>query len=62
MSMFSNWTVGRRLIAGFGLSALTLVLIAVVSYRNAHLLIENDALGGAQPSGPDRTRRPAVAS
>ena len=44
MSMFSNWTVGRRLVAGFGLSALTLVLVAVVSYRNANLLIENDAL------------------
>ena len=43
MSMFSNWTVGRRLVAGFGLSALTLVVIAVVSYRNAYLLIENDA-------------------
>lgn len=44
MSVFSNWTVGRRLIAGFGLSALTLVLVAVVSYRNANLLIENDSL------------------
>src|SRR5579863_5471140 len=44
MSVFSNWTVGRRLIAGFGLSALTLVLVAIVSYRNANLLIENDAL------------------
>jgi len=43
MSIFSNWTVGRRLVAGFGLSALTVVLIAVVSYRNAYLLIENDA-------------------
>ena len=43
MSVFSNWTVGRRLVAGFGLSALTLVLVAVVSYRNAYLLIENDA-------------------
>jgi methyl-accepting chemotaxis protein len=42
MSMFSNWTVGRRLVAGFGLSALTLVLIAVVTYRNAYLLIENN--------------------
>jgi methyl-accepting chemotaxis protein len=42
MSLFSNWTVGRRLVAGFGLSALTLMLVAVVSYRNAHLLIEND--------------------
>jgi methyl-accepting chemotaxis protein len=43
MSIFSNWTVGRRLVAGFGLSALTLIVVAVVSYRNAHLLIENDA-------------------
>jgi methyl-accepting chemotaxis protein len=42
MNMFSNWTVGRRLIAGFGLAALTLVLIAAVSYRNASRLIEND--------------------
>ncbi|MGA8613658.1 MAG: CHASE3 domain-containing protein [Xanthobacteraceae bacterium] len=44
MSIFSNWTVGRRLVAGFGLSALTLILVAVVSYRNAQLLIENNAL------------------
>jgi CHASE3 domain sensor protein len=44
MSLFSNWTVGRRLIAGFGLSAATLILVAVVSYRNANLLIENDGL------------------
>jgi methyl-accepting chemotaxis protein len=41
--MFSNWTVGRRLVTGFGLAALTLVLIAAVSYRNTSLLIENDA-------------------
>jgi len=44
MHAFNNWTVGRRLVAGFGLSALVLVLVAVVSYRNANLLIENDAL------------------
>ena len=44
MHLFSNWTVGRRLVAGFGLSALTLVLVAVVSYRNANLLIENNRL------------------
>jgi methyl-accepting chemotaxis protein len=43
MSMFSNWTVGRRLVAGFGLAALTLVVIVVVSYRNANRLIESDA-------------------
>jgi methyl-accepting chemotaxis protein len=43
MSMFSNWTVARRLIVSFGLAALTLVVIAVVSYRNTSRLIENDA-------------------
>lgn len=43
MSLFSNWTVGRRLLAGFGLSAAVLMMVAVVSYRNAYLLIENDA-------------------
>jgi methyl-accepting chemotaxis protein len=42
--MFKNWTVGRRLVVGFTLSALTLMLVAVVSYRNAYLLIENDDL------------------
>src|ERR1700691_6109793 len=42
MSLFGNWTGGRRLVVGFGLSALTLMLVALVSYRNAHLLIEND--------------------
>src|SRR5882672_1380021 len=43
MNMFSNLTVGRRLVAGFGLAALTLIVIAAVSYRNANRLIENDA-------------------
>jgi methyl-accepting chemotaxis protein len=41
--MLGNWTVGRRLVAGFGLAALTLVVIAIFSYRNANRLIENDA-------------------
>jgi CHASE3 domain sensor protein len=43
MRMFGNWTVGKKLAASFGLAALTLVVIAVVSYRNASRLIENDA-------------------
>ena len=43
MTVFGNWTVGKRLVLGFGLAALTLVVIALVSYRNAKLLIENDA-------------------
>lgn len=42
MTVFSNWTVGKRLVAGFGLSALTLVVVSVVSYYNASRLIEND--------------------
>ena len=42
--MFRNWSVGRRLLAGFGLSALTLVVIALVSYRSSTTLIENDSL------------------
>jgi methyl-accepting chemotaxis protein len=43
MTIFSNWTVTKRLVAGFGLSALTLVIIAAVSYYNTSRLIENDA-------------------
>jgi len=42
--MFANMTVGKRLVIGFGMAALTLVLIAVVSYRNANLLIDNERL------------------
>jgi methyl-accepting chemotaxis protein len=40
--MFDNLTVSKRLIAGFGLAALTLLLIAGVSYRNANLLIDTE--------------------
>jgi methyl-accepting chemotaxis protein len=43
MKMFKNWTVGRRLVTGFGLAGLTLLLIAFVSYRNITGLIDNDA-------------------
>ena len=42
MTNFSNWTVGRRLIAGFGLSAITLVVIATIAYLNANTTIENE--------------------
>jgi CHASE3 domain sensor protein len=42
MFAFANVTVGKRLVAGFGLAALTLLLIALVSYRNANLLIETE--------------------
>jgi methyl-accepting chemotaxis protein len=43
MEIFSNWTVGKRLLAGFGLSATVLAVIAAVSYYNVERLIENDA-------------------
>jgi len=43
MSRFRNWTVGRRLLAGFGLATLTLTVIVSVSYRNANRLIADDA-------------------
>ena len=42
MHMFNNWTVGKRLIAGFGIATLTLLVIAIVSYRNTNTVIEND--------------------
>src|SRR5271168_4497994 len=43
MRMFRNWSVGRRLLAGFGLAGLTLLVIAFVSYRSITGLIENDS-------------------
>jgi methyl-accepting chemotaxis protein len=42
MSMFQNWTFGRRLAGGFGLAGFTLLVIAVVSYVNIANLIETD--------------------
>lgn len=44
MNFFSSWTVGKRLLVGFGLSALTLAVIAAITYYNINRLIENDAL------------------
>jgi methyl-accepting chemotaxis protein len=43
MNIFSDWTVSKKLLAGFGLSALTLVIIAAVSYFNTQRLIENQS-------------------
>jgi methyl-accepting chemotaxis protein len=40
--MFGNMTVGKKLVAGFGLSALTLAVIAAVSYSNVNRQIESD--------------------
>lgn len=43
MKMFGDWTVSKKLLAGFGLSALTLSAIAVTGYLNATRLVENGA-------------------
>jgi len=40
--MFSNWSIGRMLFAGFGLAGLTLLIVAFVGYRNITALIDND--------------------
>jgi methyl-accepting chemotaxis protein len=40
--MFANLTVGKRLVAGFGVAALTLLLIASISYHNANVLIDTE--------------------
>jgi methyl-accepting chemotaxis protein len=42
MKMFGNWTVGRRLVTGFGLAGLTLLLIVIVAYQNTARTIENE--------------------
>jgi methyl-accepting chemotaxis protein len=42
MTKFSNWTVGKRLVTAFGLSALTLILVAVFAYLNANATIDNE--------------------
>lgn len=38
--MFRNLTIGKRLIAGFGAAAITLVVIAFASYRNIAILLD----------------------
>jgi CHASE3 domain sensor protein len=40
--MFENLTVNKRLLAGFGLAAFTLILVAGFSYHNANLLIDTE--------------------
>ena len=40
--MFENLTVNKRLLAGFGLTAFTLILVAGFSYHNANLLIDTE--------------------
>src|SRR5262249_43016216 len=40
--MIGNMTVGKRLVAGFGLAALTLLLIVGFGYRNAGQLIDTE--------------------
>ena len=40
--MIKYWTFGRRLAIGFGLAAITLLLVAALSYRVSATLIENE--------------------
>lgn len=40
--MFENWTFGKKVGAGFALSGVILVLIAMVGFRTSESLIEND--------------------
>jgi CHASE3 domain sensor protein len=40
--MFANLTVGKKLVAGFGIAALTLLLIAIIGHRTANFLIESE--------------------
>lgn len=41
--MWKHWTVSKRLVVAFSMSASILILVAVISYRNAQVLIENDS-------------------
>jgi methyl-accepting chemotaxis protein len=40
--MFANLTIGKKLVTGFSVAALTLLLIVTIGYRNAKLLIETE--------------------
>jgi len=40
--MFASWTFPKKLAAGFGLAALVLLVIVVVSYRTTVTLVDND--------------------
>jgi methyl-accepting chemotaxis protein len=42
--MFQNWTFAKKLVVGYGVAALTLLLVAAVAYRTTNDLIENDEL------------------
>lgn len=42
--MFGNWTFAKKLALGYGLAAVTLAIIAIVSYRTASGFIESDQL------------------
>src|SRR5690606_529161 len=43
-TMDKTLTFGRRLAAGFGFTALVLLIVAAVSYKNTNDLIENERL------------------
>lgn len=42
--MLRDWTFGRKIALGFGITALALIVVGVVGYRSARALIANDEL------------------
>jgi methyl-accepting chemotaxis protein len=54
--MFSNWTFGQKIGAGFSVAALALLLVGLVGFTNTHRLIDNDN----QVSHTEQVRRSAL--
>ena len=44
MEWFAQWSIERRVLAGFGLVFAGIVVISAISYRNTAVLIENSRL------------------
>ena len=44
MKWFTHWSIERRVLAGFGLVFVCIVVISAISYRNTAVLIENSRL------------------
>ena len=44
MEWFTHWSIERRVLGGFGLVFVGIVVISVISYRNTTVLIENSRL------------------
>ncbi len=44
MDWFTHWSIERRVLSGFGLVFVGIVVISAISYRNTTVLIENSRL------------------